>query len=147
MESVKDNYDYVVIDTATDLNPATINALTGTDYLIITTTADAFSNEGMITLLNIVDVIRQYTNKGLKTAGILLTRFNERSNINRAIKQEIDAIAKQYGVKVFKTYIRENISIRESQALKLPITEYAPKSNGNIDYLAFTNELLKDIRK
>lgn len=147
LESVKDSYDYVVIDTATDLNPATINALTGTDYLIITTTADAFSNEGMITLLNIVDVIRQYTNKGLKTAGILLTRFNERSNINRAIKQEIDAIAKQYGVKVFKTYIRENISIRESQALKLPITEYAPKSNGNIDYLAFTNELLKDIRK
>lgn len=146
LSSVKDSYDYAIIDTATDLNPATINALTGTDYLIITTTADAFSNEGMITLLNIADVIRQYTNKDLKTAGILLTRYNQRSNINKAIKEEISAIARQYGVKVFDTYIRENIAIRESQALRLPITEYAPKSNGNKDYLAFTNELLKDIK-
>ena len=145
LESVKDSYDYVIIDTATDLNPATINALTCTDYLIIPTTADAFSTEGLITLLNITDVIRQYTNKELKTAGVLLTRYSDRTNINRAIREEIKEIAEQYNTKLFNTYVRENISIRESQVLKMPITKYAPKSNGNLDYLAVTDELLKEI--
>ena len=145
LESVKDLYDYVVIDTATDLNNATINALTTADYLVISSTADDYSKEGLLTLLNITDIIRQYTNKNLKTAGVLLIRYNDRSNINKAYKEEISRIAGEHNTKVFNTYIRENTAIRESQALKQPITEYAPKSNGNIDYMTFANELLDGI--
>lgn len=145
LESVKDKYDFAIIDTARDLNNATINALTGTDYLIIPTTTDSFSQEGLVTLLNIVGVIKQYTNKDLKTAGILLTMYSDRSIINRAFKEEIEDTAEQYNTKVFNTTIRQNIAVRECQALKEPITTYAPKSNANADYLAFTNELLKDI--
>ncbi len=145
LESVKGAYDYVVIDTATDLNTATINALTCTDYLIISSVADSFSQEGLITLLNITDVIKQYTNKDLKIAGILLTRYSDRSIINRAFKEEIELTAGKYHTKVFNTYIRENVAIRESQALKQPITKYAPASKGNLDYRAFVEELLKDI--
>lgn len=146
LESVKGNYDFVIIDTARDLNNATINALTGTDYLIIPATTDSFSQEGLITLLNIAGVIRQYTNKELKTAGVLLTMYNDRSNINRAFKEEIERTAEEYGTKVFNTFIRSNVAIKESQALKEPITTYAPKSNANQDYLNFTEELLKDIK-
>lgn len=145
LESIKDKYDYVIIDTLRDLNNATINALTGTDYIIIPATTDSFSQEGIITLLNIVNVIKQYTNKELKTAGILLTMYDNRSNINKAFKEEIERTAEEYGTKVFNTTIRQNVAIRESQALKEPITTYAPKSNANQDYLNFTNELLKDI--
>lgn len=145
LDSVKDNYDFAIIDTARDLNNATINALTDTDYLIIPTITDSFSQEGLITLLNIVDVIRQYTNKDLKTAGILLTMYSDHSIINRAFKDEISATAEQYNTKVFNTTIRQNVAIRESQALKEPITTYAPKSNANADYLVFTDELLKDM--
>lgn len=145
LDSVKDNYDYAIIDTARDLNNATINALTGTDYLIIPATTDSFSQEGLITLLNIAGVIKQYTNKDLKIVGVLLTMYNDRSNINRAFKEEIKATAEQYNTKVFNTFIRSNVSIKESQALKEPITTYAPKSNANIDYLNFTDELLQDI--
>jgi len=145
LTGVQDKYDYAVIDTAKDLNPATINALTCTDYLIISTLADDYSRKGTETLLNVTDVIKQYTNNNLNVAGVLLTRYSDRSNINRAYKEEITNIAKRYNTKVFNTYIRENVAIKESQALKTPITEYAPKSNGNLDYLAFTEELLKDI--
>jgi len=145
LSSIKDKYDFVIIDTAKDLNTATINALTCTDYLIISTITDAFSTNGIATLLSITDVIKQYTNKDLKVSGILLTRYNDRSNVNKAFKEEISNLASEYNTKVFNTFIRENATIRESQALKTPITEYAPKSNGNIDYLNFTDELLKEI--
>ena len=145
LESVTDKYDYVLIDTAKDLNPATINALTCTDYLVISTMADDYSEKGIATLLSFTDVIKRYTNDNLKVAGILLTKYSDRSNINRAYKEEISDLAHEYNTKVFNTYIRENVAIRESQALKQPITEYAPKSNGNLDYLAFTDELLKEI--
>lgn len=145
LKSVKDKYDYVIIDTAKDLNPATLNALTCTDYLIISATADDYSLKGISTLLTFTDVVKQYTNKKIKTAGVLLTRYNDRSNINKFFKEEIGKLAEQYNTKVFNTVIRENATIKESQALKTPITEYAPKSNGNVDYQSFTEELLKEI--
>lgn len=147
LATITEPYDYIVIDTATDLNVSTINALTCSDYLVISTTADSFSEEGLITLLNITDVIRRYTNPGLQTTGILFARYSPRLLLNRAIREETSNIASRYGTKVFNTYIRENSAIRESQAFKEPITEYAPKSNGHLDYLAFTNELLETIRQ
>lgn len=146
LKSVAGAYDFAVIDTATDLNGATINALTATDYLIISSTADDYSREGLLTLLNITGVIRQYTNQNLNVAGVLMVRYNDRSNINRAFKDEIKRIAQEHGTRLFNTTIRENVAIREAQALKLPITEYAPNSNGNADYLEFANEFLKDIK-
>lgn len=146
LSSVKDVYDFVIIDTAKDLNPATVNALTCADYLIISAIADDYSRKGIATLLSVTDVIKQYTNKNLKVAGVLLTRYSDRATINRAFKEEISNLANEYNTRVFNTYVRENVAIKESQALKMPITEYAPKSNGNIDYLAFTEELLKEIK-
>lgn len=145
LESIKDKYDFVIIDTARDLNNATINALTDTDYIIIPATTDSFSQEGLITSLNVAGVIKRYTNKDLKIAGILLTMYSDRSIINRAFKEEISQLATEYNTKVFNTTIRQNVSIKECQALKEPITTYAPKSNAHADYLAFTNELLEDI--
>jgi len=147
LKSVSGKYDYAVIDTVTDLNGATINALTATDYLVISSTADDFSREGLLTLFNITDIIKQYTNKKLNVSGVLLVRYSDRSNINRAFKAEIKRIAEENGTKLFNTTIRENVAIREAQAFKQPITEYAPNSNGNADYLKFTEELLKEINK
>lgn len=145
LTEVKDKYDFVVIDTAPDLNTVTINALTATDYLIIVALADSYSLDGISALCGIADVIKQYTNKDLKKGGVLLTRYSDRSIINRAYKDEIKATAETYGTKMFNTCIRETVTIRESQALKQPITEYAPKSNANQDYLTFTDEVLEDI--
>lgn len=146
LDSVKNDYDFVLIDTARELSPATVNALTCTDYLIISAMADDYSLTGTEALLSITDVIKQYTNKELKTAGILITKYGDRSNISRVYKDELSKLAEQYGTKVFNTCIRENVKIAESQALRIPITKYAPKSNGNIDYLAFTEELLEQIK-
>lgn len=148
-ESLKDingNYDYVIIDTAPSLDTLTINALTCTDYLIIVSNADTFSLDGIKNLNKIIDNIQSYTNPSLKIGGILITRFNPNLNLNKAYKETLEELAEKLKTKVYKTYIRENVSIRESQTLGQKITEYAPSSNGNIDYEKFSEEVLKDIK-
>lgn len=147
LKDIKNKYDYVIIDTAPSLDLLTINALTCTDYLIIVSNADTFSLDGIKNLNSIVNNIKSYTNSNLEIGGILITRFNPNLNLNKAYKETLEDLAKVLNTKVYKTYIRENVSIRESQTLQQRITDYAPNSNGNIDYETFSKEVLKDMEK
>lgn len=147
LKDIKGFYDYVIIDTAPSLDILTINALTCTDYLIIVSNADTFSLDGIKNLNSIIEMIKDYTNQSLKVGGILITRFNPNLNLNKAYKDTLEELAKALNTKVYKTYIRENVSIRESQTLQQRITEYAPSSNGNIDYEMFSKEVLKDLKE
>lgn len=145
LKDIKNNYDYVIIDTAPSLDILTINALTCTDYLIIVSNADTFSLDGIKNLNNIIENIKEYTNPNLKIGGILITRYNPNLNLNRAYKETLEDLARALNTKVYKTYIRENVAIRESQTLQQRITEYAPSSNGNKDYELLSKEVLEDI--
>lgn len=147
LKDVKGNYDYVIIDTAPSLDLLTINALTCTDYLIIVSNADTFSLDGIKNLNSIIEMIKNYTNPSLKIGGVLITRFNPNLNLNKAYKETLEDLATALNTKVYKTYIRENVSIRESQTLQQRITEYAPGSNGNKDYKLFSEEVLKDLKE
>lgn len=147
LESVKEYFDFIIIDTPPRLNSTTINALTATDYLIVVSGADTYSVKGIKDLYTIVGNVKEYTNKDLVVGGFLITRFNQRGNINQAYKEQLEKLASSYNTKVYKTFIRENIAIKESQALGQHITTYAPKSNANEDYLNFANEVLQDIQK
>ena len=146
LKDVRSRYDFVIIDTAPTLDTTVINALTVTDYLVICALADEYSLDGIRALFSIADVIKQYTNQGLKIGGVLLTKYSDRARIKRAYKDTIKEIAETYNTKLYQTCIRENVSIMESQAFKQPITEYEPNSNGNKDYLAFAEEVLKDVK-
>ena len=147
LEDVKNDFDFIILDTAPHLDIITINALTSTDYLIIVSNADVFSLEGIKDLQSIIKSIKAYTNPNLEIGGILINKFNPRAILNRQLKESLEDLAQAYNTKVYKTYIRDNIAVKESQTLKEPITEYAPKSNAHLDYLAFTEEVLKDSNK
>lgn len=146
LKDIKELFDYIVIDTPPRLDSITINALTCTDYLIIVSNADTFSLEGIKDINGITESVKEYTNKDLKVGGILITRYNNRANLSQAYKDALEQLAKDNNTKIYKTTIRENIAIRESQALKERITTYAPKSNANEDYLSFANEVIEDLK-
>lgn len=146
LESIKNYFDFIIIDTPPRLDSTTINALTTTDYLIVVSGADTYSVKGIRDLYTIVSNVKAFTNANLKIGGFLITRFNPRGNINQAYKEQLEKIAKEYNTKVYKTFIRENIAIKESQALGQHITTYAPKSNANEDYLSFANEVIEDLK-
>lgn len=141
LATVKDDYDVVVIDTPPALSVLTINALTAADSLVIPVQADLFSLEAVKEMAGTISSVRKYTNQSLRIEGLLLCRFQGRSILSRNCADSFDALAKTMGTKVFKTRIRESISIKEAQAVSQDIFSYAPRSNGAKDYEAFCKEL------
>lgn len=141
LATVKDDYDVVIVDTPPALSVLTINALTAADSLVIPVQADLFSLEAVKEMAGTIASVRKYTNPSLRIEGLLLCRYQGRSILSRDCADSFDALATTMGTKVFKTRIRESVSIKEAQAVSQDIYSYAPKSNGAKDYEAFCKEV------
>ena len=142
LQSVADCYDYVVIDTPPTLGILTVNALTASDVVVVPMVADVYSLQGLSQLKSLIDNVRKYCNSDLQIAGLLLTKYNERQNASRTVRSMIEEAAAQIGTKVFNTYIRESVAVREAALLQNDIFKEAPKANATIDYNGFIDELM-----
>jgi len=143
LDSVKADYDFCIIDTPPTIGILTVNALTASDSVVIPLTADLYSIQGLSQLNGMIERVRKYSNKDLKIAGLLITRHDERTNISKALQDQITQTAEKLGTKVFKQPIRNSVAVRESQVMKSDIFTEAPKANATKDYTAFIDELLK----
>lgn len=143
LKALKENYDFIIIDTPPALGNLTVNALTGSDETIITAQADIFSLQGIGQLAQSINAIKEYSNHKLEIKGILLTRYNKRSILTKDMTENIQEIAENLGTKVFNAKIRECIAIKESQAMNQDIFSYSPRSNGAKDYNDLVKEYLK----
>lgn len=142
LEPVKDQYDYIVIDTPPALSVLTLNAFTASDKLIIPMEADMFSLQGLGQLNSTVQQVIKYSNKNLVIAGVLLTKHNPRTNLSKNVTAAISSGVAQLNTKLFNTYIRNGISIREAQISQENIMNYSPTANAQSDYLKFVDEFL-----
>jgi len=147
LEPVKKSYDYIVIDCGPQLTALTINALTTADYAIIPAQADIFSLQAIASIVSTVEAVKRTGNSKLKIAGVLLTMYDKRPVLVKEATEAIENRAKQLGIKVFNTRIRNNVALIEAQALHKDIYTHKPKSNGAIDYNSFVAELLETINK
>lgn len=143
LETVSGEYDFCIIDTPPTLGILTVNALTAADYVIVPMTADIYALQGLTQLNALIQNVRRYCNKGLKIAGILLTRYNDRQIISKTLKTNIGQAAERLSTEVFKTYIREGVAVRETQLLQSDLFTDAPKANVTQDYNNFIDELLE----
>ncbi|MDE7295320.1 MAG: ParA family protein [Oscillospiraceae bacterium] len=141
LEAVAGEYDYIIVDTPPALGILTVNALTACDSAIIPAQADVYSLQGIEQLGETVGAVKKYCNPGLYMEGILLTRYSPRAVLSRDIVTLMERTAAGLDTKVFKTKIREAVSVREAQLLQQDIFAYAPKSNVAADYRAFLKEL------
>lgn len=142
LAAISDSYDYCIIDCPPALGILTVNALTAADSVIIPAQADAYSLDGIEDLQETIKPVRRYCNPGLKVEGILLTRYSNRSILSRDVTTLAGQLARRLGTKVFKTTIREAITVKEAQISQQSLFEYAPKAKVTEDYSAFIEELL-----
>lgn len=142
IEPIKYKYDYIIIDTAPALDILTVNALTASDSVIIPAQAEVHSLQGIGLLYQAIEAVKAYSNHSLKIEGILLTRYDKRTILSKDMRANIEETAKKMNTKVFKTAIRENISIKEAQAVRTNIFFYAPNSNGAKDYYDVVDEII-----
>jgi len=147
LEPVKNNYDYIIIDTPPALGVLMASTLTACSWAIIPAQADRYSLKGIAQLHATIETIKEYCNPGLRVKGILLTRHNPRAILSRDIAEVIESTATALHTKLFKAAIRETVTIKEAQATRQDIFSYAPKSNAAHDYNAFIDELLKGGRE
>lgn len=143
LAGVLEQYDYIVIDTPPALGVLTINALTCATSAIIPAQADIYSLQGIGQLYSTLAAVQQYTNPGIRIDGILVTRYNNRAILSRDITEMIENTAKELNTIVFETRIRESIAVKEAQAQRQSIFDYAPHGNATQDYAKFIAQLLE----
>ena len=137
-------YDYCILDTPPALGVLTVNALAACTGAIIPAQADIYSLHGIAQLYDTLQTIQRYCNPALKILGIVLTRYNGRAILSREVAEQIEQTAAQLNTRLYHSYIRECIAVKEAQAVKQSIFEYAPRSNAAEDYGALVNEILEE---
>lgn len=142
LDAVKDEYDYILIDTPPALGVLTINALTACTSVVIPAQADIYSIQGIQRLMETIKPVKQYTNPNIKIDGILLTRYNDRTVLSRTVADLAAQIADSMESRLFKATIREATAIKEAQISQKSIFEYAGNSKVADDYNAFVEELI-----
>ncbi|MCG8607189.1 ParA family protein, partial [bacterium] len=133
-------FDYVLIDCPPSLGLLTLNALTRAQELYIPVQTEFLALQGLARLLQTVAVVTKRLNRRLRVTGIIGVRYDRRKNLNREV---VDQIRKYSKNKLFKTLIRENISLAEAPKFGQSIFDYRPKSPGAQDYMQLTKEVIK----
>jgi len=139
LDTIKDYFDYVIIDSPPSLGLLSINSLVACDKLIIPVSTTYFAIEGIDDLLNTVNLVRDNLKPDLDILGVLITQYDKRTKISKDIKTKLINV---FGNKVFKTFIRTNIDIGYSQEKRIPINEYNKTCNGYIDYIKLAKEVI-----
>ena len=141
----KGNYDYVIIDTPPNLGFLSLNSFMTSDYIVTPMAADSFSLKAIRLLKKTIDDVAEDVGKDIPVAGILLTRYTDRTNVAKILEENVNAAAKLLNTSVFESRVRQATVVQESQLVKMDLFEYAPKAPVTKDYDAFINELLKRI--
>ena len=142
LESVSNDYDFIVLDTPPAFGLLTVNALAAASGVVIPVQADVWSLTGLQQLGELIEATKKTMNPALTVYGLLLTRFNRRNILSRDLIEAFEKTAARMGTRLFSASIREGVAVKEAQVRRCDIFSYAPRSNAAQDYGAFVDELL-----
>lgn len=140
INTVRDKYDYILIDTPPSLGLLTINSLVSADSVIIPIQCEYYALEGLTDLIRTIERIRETLNPKLELEGILMTMYDSRTRLSEQI---INEVRRHFGAKVFVTVIPRNVRLSEAPSFGMPIITYDVLSKGAETYMAFAEELIK----
>jgi chromosome partitioning protein len=140
VETVRGDYDHILLDCPPALDLLTLNSLVAADRLLVPMQAEYFALEGISELMNTLERVRETFNPGLEIEGVLLTMYDDRTNLAQQVTENLRDFFKE---KLLKTAIPRNVRLAEAPSYGKPVLLYDPKSRGAESYLALTNELLQ----
>ncbi len=139
VERLLNEFDFIIFDTPPSLGLLTINALSASDYVLMTITASPWALDGVQDFLDTIDAVKEVFNPSLKILGAVVTIFDSRTKISKDV---YDAAKEIFGDLLFNTTISRNVRLEESPAYKKDIFSYAPSSRGAFNYRSFAKEVL-----
>jgi chromosome partitioning protein len=140
LAEVADRYDTILLDCPPSLGHLTVNGLVAADGVLVPVQCEYFALEGISELLATIQRIQGSLNPRLQIAGILLTMYDDRTNLSKDVAQEIRS---HFAGKVYETVVPRNIRLAEAPSHGLPIFQYDIKSRGAEAYLAVAREILR----
>ncbi|ALM19987.1 chromosome partitioning protein ParA [Nonlabens sp. MIC269] len=139
LSSIKDNFDFIIIDCAPSLGLLTLNALTASDSVLIPIQCEYFALEGLGKLLNTVKSVQKIHNPDLDIEGLLLTMYDSRLRLSNQVVEEVN---QHFEGLTFKTIIQRNVRLSEAPSYGESIINYDASSKGSENYLSLANELI-----
>jgi len=139
LAQVRDDYDFVFIDTPPSLGLLTVNALTAADTVMIPIQCEYYALEGVGQLMKTIQLVRARLNSRLQLEGVLLTMFDGRTNLSI---QVVDEVKRHFKEKVYRTVIPRNVRLSEAPSYGLPIGVYDRRSRGAEVYEELAREVL-----
>ncbi|MGN0599152.1 MAG: ParA family protein [Oscillospiraceae bacterium] len=145
LKTVRDEYDYIIIDTPPALSVLTINAYTAADDLIIPMTPEILSLQGIAQLRETILAVKKYYNKKLNIRGILLTKYVRNQQLASEVAEMVEIVAEQLGTVVLENKISVSVAVAEAPAHQEVITTYSPNCRAARDYVKACEALYPEI--
>ena len=140
IEEIKNNYDYIFIDTPPTLGLLTISSLAASDEVLIPVQCEFFALEGLSKLIKTIEIVKSNLNSNLKLNGIILTMYDKRNSLSSLIEKE----AREYfDMNVYKFNVPRNVTLSEAPSHGLPAIIYDLKCAGSQAYIALAKEFLE----
>ena len=139
LESVKDKYDFIMIDCPPSLNMLTVNALSASDTVLVPIQCEYYALEGLSQLMHTISLVQTRLNRKLEIEGIVFTMFDSRTNLSLQVVENVKDNLHQ---KIYRTIIPRNVRLAEAPSHGLPINLYDPRSSGAEAYRNLAIEVM-----
>jgi chromosome partitioning protein len=140
INTVREHYDYILIDCPPSLNLLTVNALSAADTVLIPMQCEYYALEGLAALMNTVEQIQETVNPELQIEGILRTMYDPRNSLTLDVSSQLSEF---FGDKVYRAVIPRNVRLAEAPSYGLPAIKYDRTSKGAVAYLALAGEMVR----
>ena len=139
---IRNEFEFIVLDCPPALDLLTLNALVAADAVLVPMQAEYFALEGVTELLDTVSRIRENLNPGLEIEGVVLTMYDDRTNLAQSVTAELKNF---FGEKLCATTIPRNVRLAEAPSYGKPVLAYDPRSRGAESYIKLAKELMDRI--
>lgn len=140
LSPVKDDYDFILIDSPPSLNMLTVNALMAADGVIVPMQCEYYALEGLTALMETISGIAATGNPRLHVEGLLRTMYDPRNSLTVEVSRQLIS---HFGNKVYRTVIPRNVRLAEAPSYGLPVMKHDKRSRGAIAYLALAGEIIR----
>ena len=140
IETMRAEYDFIIIDCPPSLNTLTVNAMSAADSVLVPIQCEYYALEGLSQLIHTIELVKARMNEGLYIEGVVFTMYDARTNLSLQVVENVKDTLKQ---NIYKTIIPRNVRLAESPSHGVPINIYDPKSAGAEGYRALADEVIE----